>query len=63
MMNYNVKVGETIRLETYELRGNFEVIAKYKDDYGLDVLRIRVESDRLGGYEYYEILQGEVNDE
>ena len=55
----SINVGETIRLETYELRGNFEVVAKYKDSFGLDVLRIRIENDRLGGYKYFEILQGD----
>ena len=51
-----VKIGEKIKLETYELRGDAEVIGVYKDAYGLDVLRIRMEADTLGGYNYYEIV-------
>ena len=58
-MEYNVNIGDKITIKTPHLYGDFEVIGKYKDSYGLDVLRIRVESDRLGGYEYFEILQNE----
>ena len=50
------KIGDKINLETYELRGEAEVIGVYKDAYGLDVLRIRMEADTLGGYNYYEII-------
>jgi len=55
MKNKKIKIGDIIKLKTYELRGDAEIIGIYKDAYGLDILRIRMESDRLGGYNYYEI--------
>ena len=51
-----INVGDKIKLETYELRGEAQIIGMYKDAYGLDVLRIRMVADVLGGYKYYEIL-------
>ena len=49
------EIGDTVKIETAEIRGEFEIIGKYKDAYGLNVLRVRGETDRLGGYRYLEI--------
>ena len=49
------KVGDKIKMATYQLIGEAEVIKVYKSPYGHDMMKIRQKADNLGNYNYYEI--------